>query len=457
MIFQKSQGARCAPLHAKTEGWNAKARVRIAGLVCGGVEWDVHEIGCGGDFGSVGCWARHPDSHTSRQALEVCGWRSRDSESEFCAGTEYECCSHSKGPLAEGDSSLLDELQRHADLPVVQRRPLRGGEMQSERNQCNKCLLYCAQGTACPGHRRGGRTKKGRYRGAGPAIPRNWTPLWARRRSCAASFSVATRVCSSSGKEMMCACKTVGPHLHGLVVGSRTDPDITGHAPGLSKVFFVVQRPLTTAADVFDRNRTVTDWTTEKQKCTFLSSLVGDRVVLADFAIRTEEYASVLSHDGQSGAMLREVANLDKDIDTLSTFRRFYLERAASELGHPRRLSPIKSGDPCASGAPMLTNCWRAFCCKVVQAAVRGGTSGVDSVPHNAEAHKERYWTSSCCHDVGTGACWAGVEVRSSSGVKTASMRVMRHTDILERFLGRPGGQRRSLFVGHLIPWDPGA
>ena len=45
----------------------------------------------------------------------------------------------------------------------------------------------------------------------------------------------------------------------------------------------------------------------------------GDRVVLGDFAIRTEEHASVLSHDGQSGAMLREVANLDKDIDTLST------------------------------------------------------------------------------------------------------------------------------------------
>ena len=40
--------------------------------------------------------------------------------------------------------------------------------------------------------------------------------------------------------------------------------------------------------------------------------LVLDFPTYGDFAFRMEDYAAVLSHDGQGGALLREVAKLEK-------------------------------------------------------------------------------------------------------------------------------------------------
>ena len=51
----------------------------------------------------------------------------------------------------------------------------------------------------------------------------------------------------------------------------------------------------------------------------------GNRVDYGDFAFRMEGYAAVLSHDGQGGALLREVAKLDRfESDTIETLEKRY-------------------------------------------------------------------------------------------------------------------------------------
>ena len=51
----------------------------------------------------------------------------------------------------------------------------------------------------------------------------------------------------------------------------------------------------------------------------------GSRLDYGDFAFRMEGYAAVLSRDGQGGALLREVAKLEKFEDnTIETLERTF-------------------------------------------------------------------------------------------------------------------------------------
>ena len=55
----------------------------------------------------------------------------------------------------------------------------------------------------------------------------------------------------------------------------------------------------------------------------------GSRLDLGDFAFRMEGYAAVLSRDGQGGALLREVAKLEKFEDnTIETLERTFWSAA---------------------------------------------------------------------------------------------------------------------------------
>ena len=123
----------------------------------------------------------------------------------------------------------------------------------------------------------------------------------------------------------------------------------------------------------------------------------GSRLDYGDFAFWMEGYAAVLSRDGQGGALLREVAKLDKFeenmIETLGedllgcpTFECSY--GCCSNHVHPRRRSNAGKKNSQCEPRRWTSSLVRSHA--IVHAQTSGGTSGVDGEAHIAKAHQER-------------------------------------------------------------------
>ena len=124
-----------------------------------------------------------------------------------------------------------------------------------------------------------------------------------------------------------------------------------------------------------------------------LHSNSGSRLDYGDFAFRMEGYVAVLSSDGQGGALLREVAKLEKFEDnTIETLGEDLLgcsttgcsHGSCSNHVHPRRGSnPGKKNSQCEPWR------WTSSLVRshaVVQTQISGGASAVDGDSYRPSA-----------------------------------------------------------------------
>ena len=122
----------------------------------------------------------------------------------------------------------------------------------------------------------------------------------------------------------------------------------------------------------------------------------GSRLDYGDFAFRMEGYAAVLSRDGQGGALLREVAKLEKFEDnTIEILGRSFWD--VQQLSAAMAAAPITCTRRGGNAGEEDSQCerWRrtsslARSHAMVQAQISGGASGVDGETHIAQAHQER-------------------------------------------------------------------
>ena len=108
-----------------------------------------------------------------------------------------------------------------------------------------------------------------------------------------------------------------------------------------------------------------------------------------------EGYAAVLSRDGQDGALLMEVAKLDKFEDnTIETLVRTFwdvLQLSAAMAAAP--IHPRRGGNAGKKNTQCEPRRWTPSLVRshtLVQTQISGGTSGVDGEAHIAKAHQER-------------------------------------------------------------------
>ena len=119
----------------------------------------------------------------------------------------------------------------------------------------------------------------------------------------------------------------------------------------------------------------------------------GSWLDYGDFAFRMEGYAAVLSRDGQSAALLREVAKLDKFEDNTVAI-------LGKSFWDVQQLSAAMAAALCTRGevatlVRRILSPWRrapslARSHAMVQAQISGGTCCVDGETHIAKAHQER-------------------------------------------------------------------
>ena len=122
----------------------------------------------------------------------------------------------------------------------------------------------------------------------------------------------------------------------------------------------------------------------------------GSRLDYGDFAFRMEGYAAVLSRDGQGGALLREVAKLEKFEDnTIEILGRSFWD--VQQLSAAMAAAPITCTRRGGNAGEEDSQCerWRrtsslARSHAMVQAQISGGAGGVDGETHIAQAHQER-------------------------------------------------------------------
>ena len=123
----------------------------------------------------------------------------------------------------------------------------------------------------------------------------------------------------------------------------------------------------------------------------------GCRLDYGDFALWVEGYAAVLCRDGQGGALLREVAKLEKCEDnTIETSERTFWDVQHLSAAMEDSLITCTRGEV-ANAGKKNSQCepWRWTSSLVrshtlVQTQISGGTSGVDGEAHIAKAHQER-------------------------------------------------------------------
>ena len=117
---------------------------------------------------------------------------------------------------------------------------------------------------------------------------------------------------------------------------------------------------------------------------------------MGDFAFRTEGYAAVLSRDGQGGALLREVAKLEKfEDDTIDVLGEQLLGCPTVERSHGSCSDHVYTRR-CGTAGKKDSQCepWRrtsSLACghAMVQAQISSGTGRVDGEAHIAQANQE--------------------------------------------------------------------
>ena len=119
----------------------------------------------------------------------------------------------------------------------------------------------------------------------------------------------------------------------------------------------------------------------------------GSRLDYGYFASRMEGYDAVLSRDGQGGALLREVAKLEKFEDNTikdflgcSTIGCSY--GSCSDHVHLRRGGNVGKKNSQCEPWRWTSSLVRSHA--MVQTPISGGASGVDGETHIAQAHQER-------------------------------------------------------------------
>ena len=107
----------------------------------------------------------------------------------------------------------------------------------------------------------------------------------------------------------------------------------------------------------------------------------GSRLDYGDFAFRMEGYAAVLSRDGQGGALLREVAKLEKfDVNTIDTLERTFWD--------VRQLS--------AAMAAALTTCTRGEVATLVRRILSVSSGdGLQAQSRNG-SNPDQWWSKRC-------------------------------------------------------------
>ena len=118
----------------------------------------------------------------------------------------------------------------------------------------------------------------------------------------------------------------------------------------------------------------------------------GSRLDYGDFAFRMEDYAAVLSRDGQGGALLREVARLEKFEDnTIETLERTFWDiQQLSAAMAAALITCTNAGKKNSQCEPRRWTSSLARSHTLVQTQISGGTSGVDGEAHITRAHQER-------------------------------------------------------------------
>ena len=137
---------------------------------------------------------------------------------------------------------------------------------------------------------------------------------------------------------------------------------------------------------------------TGKLEDTCHSNSVEAVLTMVTLRFRMEGYAAVLSRDGQGGALLREVAKLEKfDGTAIETLVRTFWDvqqlcaamAAASNYVHPWRGS-----NACKEKSQRESGRWTSSLVRshamVLQTQISGGASGIDGKTHIAQAHQER-------------------------------------------------------------------
>ena len=123
----------------------------------------------------------------------------------------------------------------------------------------------------------------------------------------------------------------------------------------------------------------------------------GSRLDYGDFAFRMEGYAAVLSRDGQGGALLREVAKLEKfKDDTTETLKRSFGDVQQLSAAIAAALITCIRGEVATLVKRILSvspgdglQAWHAVT-QWFLTQISGGTGRVDGETHIAKAHQER-------------------------------------------------------------------
>ena len=173
----------------------------------------------------------------------------------------------------------------------------------------------------------------------------------------------------------------------------------------------------------------------------------GSRLDNGDFAFQMEGIAAVLSSDGQCGALLGEVAKLEKFEDnTIETLGRTFWDvqqLGAADGSCSDHVDPRRGCDAGKKNSQREPWRWTSSLVRshaLVQTQISGGTSCVDGEAHIAKAHQNvkelqvaiRQWELTLVEHESQFS-----EVVADS-VKTVATRAMLPKSVLERFLDGP-------------------